>query len=629
MTKALTFFRAWCWPCAAFFFWAAPFAHGADDSPDAEAALWSRAEALRLWDDPEWWTLGHYHRTMWGRVESRIDDPRFFLHPQGKTNRRLELRATLEAMRTGEAAPSEDGRTLACRFPARRVWLLEKLSLPPEAFQVPECQDFLDALDTLKIRSVSVIYPAAYLNSPASMFGHLLLVLDREGKDRLLSRAVNYAAVVDDAFGPLFAFKGIFGLYHGVYTVLPYYDKVEEYAAVNRRDIWEYPLDLKEGELQRLLLHVWELQELRSRYFFFKENCAFNLLYPLEAARPSLNITRRFRTSAIPVSMLRDLSRTGILNEPMYRPSNSTRMGALADALSSEERNRAMEISRGSELREEEDPLVLTLAVELVQYAYTEQDITPEVYRERIFPLLRARSRLGKVERPEPVPPLSPDQGHGPQRVDLYLASVSSQGESVGFRWRAAYHDELDDPRAYPVGSSIRFFDLDLRSRPDAFDRWGVHRFSLVEIRSLSPPALWVHPLSWNASLRVEEDAFDPDHHGIFATFAAGKSWSLGDAPPLYLMWSNEVRRDSHLEDNWAWEPGLQWGLRGGGPRLRAGMEGRHHFGVWGSEGDRQEITAELRHSLSVDLSLSLQGKWYQEGGTAQESMVFSVMRTF
>ncbi len=628
MLKGLSFLRAWQWPCAAFFF-LCPCGLLAEEDTEGEV-LWARAEEMKLWESPEWWTLGHYHRTLWRQVVSRIDDPRFFLHPKGKTNRRLELKATLEAMRTGEAPGAvDDGRTIACRFPARRAWLLDVLELSEEAFQVPQCQEFLEVLETLQIHSASVIYPAAYVNSPASMFGHLLLVLDREGKDRLLSRAVNYAAAVDDSFGPLFALKGIFGLYNGVYTVLPYYDKVEEYAAVNRRDIWEYTVTLEEAELQRMLEHVWELQELYSRYYFFKENCAFNLLYPLEAGRPSLHLTRPFRTHAIPVSMLRDLSKTGILGEATYRPSNSTRMAALAEALTSEQRKRALEISRGSELQQAEDPLVLTLAVDLVQLAYTEQEITPEVYRQRIFPLLRARSKMGKVERPEPEPPLPPHQGHGPQRVDLYVASVSSQGESVGFRWRAAYHDELDDPRAYPVGSSIRFFDLDLRSRPDEWERWGVHRFSLVEIRSLTPPSLWAHPLSWNASLRVEEDPFDLDHHGFFATFAAGKSWSLGASSPVYLMWSNDLRRDTRLDDNWAWEPGGQWGIRGGGPALRAGLEGRHHVGVWGSEGDRHEVTAEVRHSFSLDLSISLEGRWRKQSGTEQESVRFSVMRTF
>jgi hypothetical protein len=169
-----------------------------------------------LWEDPEWWTLGHYHRTMWLRVESRIDDERFFLDPHGKTNRKAELKATLEAFLSGTFEEG-DVRSVACRFPARRKWLLKKLDLPEEVFPSGDCEDFLNSVEELQLRSATVIYPSAYLNSPASMFGHLLVVLDREGRDRLLSRAVNYAAVVQDSFGPLFAIKGIFGLYDGLF----------------------------------------------------------------------------------------------------------------------------------------------------------------------------------------------------------------------------------------------------------------------------------------------------------------------------------------------------------------------------------------------------------------------------
>lgn len=599
------------------------------EEPESFEAVWARAEERELWNHPEWWTLGHYHRTMWGRVESRIDDPAFFLHPKGKTNRKLELRATLRAFQSPPETLLAEERSLSCRFPARRKWLLTTLDLPGEVFAAEPCVDYIRVRDQLGIDRAAVIYPSSYLNSPASMFGHLLLVLDRKGKDRLLSKAVNYAAIVEDTFGPLFAFKGIFGLYDGVFAVLPYYDKVEEYSAVNRRDIWEYPLDLTEEELDMLLRHVWELQGLKSRYFFFKENCAFNLLYPVEAARPDLRLTRRFRMGAVPVSLLRQLTRTGVTGEPIYRPSKATMMKHLSERLTPEEREHALSLARGrAEPDGSETAAVLTFAQELAQFFYTEQEISPDNYRERVFPLLRARSRLGKSGAPPPAAPPPPDAGHAPRRIGVQAGYEPGEGVFAGLRLRAVYHDWLDDPRGYPPGAAITMFEIEARTRPDT-DNPYLSEFTLLEITSLTPPEPWVRPLSWTVSLKAEADPLNRDHHRSLGVFGTGYTLAPTERTRLYGMLSQTLRHDTDLEENLAWEPGLQWGWIRSGGRLRLGLRGSHHTGVLGSSGTRHDLRAEARVPFSVDRSLALAFSHRQERGETIQTLVLSLLQTF
>ncbi len=598
--------RARRWPCA--FLLTGPVAHAT--GPEVFDALWSRAVERRLWDDPEWWTLGHYHRTLWGLVRSRIDDPAFFVHPRGKSDRRAELEATLRAFVEPEAV-REGERGVACRFPARRRWLVEKLEIPGEVFAVPDCAEYRHALGELGIARATVVYPAAYLNSPASMFGHLLLVLDREGKDRLLSRAVNYAAVVTDRFGPFFAFKGIFGLYDGVYAVLPYYDKVEEYSAVNRRDVWEYPLHIEGEALDRFLRHVWELQGLRSRYFFFKENCAFNLLYPIEVARPDLSMTQRFRTNAIPMALLRELTRTGVTGPPVYRPSKTTILAHLASLLDEGEQGRALALSRGAAPREDEDAVTLSLAIELAQYAYTEREVTPEAYRERVFPLLRERAKRGKVDLPEVPMPEAPENGHPAARVQVYGGSDREEG-FAGLKARFAYHDPLDDSTGYPPGSFITFLEADARTRGRSGDVY-LRELTFVDIRSLSPPRLWVTPLSWAVNFRMEADPFEVDHQRGFVRFGAGRAYEMAGTWLVYAMFDSALRIDSSLEEGIGWEPGGRAGLLRGGGRLRFGLEGSSHFGVLGSAEQRHQVDAELRVSLARGVDAGVGGSILRE----------------
>lgn len=620
-------------PCVCFLgmLFAAPVPEGTEVavSEDPFPALWARAEAMRLWDHPVWWTLGHYHRTMWLRVESRVDDPRFFLAERGKVDRRAELRETLRQFTQPDPALARGERSLACRFPARRRWLQEVLEMPETAFGSPDCESYAQVMAQLGLTQATVVYPSAYMNSPASMFGHLLLVLDRAEKNRLLSRAVNYAAIVEDSFGPLFAFKGIFGLYDGVFAILPYAEKVEEYSAVNRRDIWEYPLALDADAFDRMLRHVWELQELRSRYFFLKENCAFNLLYPVEAARPELRLTRRFRAHAVPVGILRELTQTGVTQEPVFRPSKSTQMAHLASLLDGEGQRRALALGRGAAVPDAEDTaVVLSLAVEIAQFDYTERRISPEVYRERALPLMRERSRRGRVVVP-PVPvPEPPHLAHGPRRVGVYAGRDRDGAGIVGGRFRVAYHDWLDLPRAMPPGAEITFLEVDVRADQDA-ERWHLHQLTVVEIRSLTPHTLWARPLSWAGLLQVEEDPLRPEHHRTRGSFATGRTWAPAERGLLILMLENTLLADSRLDAGVAWEPGVLAGAQYAGERLRAGVRLQSRWGVLGSSAVRHQFQAETRYAVTDSLSLGLRLQHRIEARQDVQEQLVTLMWTF
>ncbi len=150
------------------------------------------------------------------------------------------------------------------------------------------------------------------MNNPSSMFGHTLLRFDRAGQDektRLLSYAVNYGAVTGNDNGLLFAVYGLTGGYPGTYSVMPYYQLVRQYTDFENRDIWEYQLNLTPAEVRRLLEHLWELREQYADYYFFDENCSYQLLFLLDVARPGLRLADRFPVYAIPVDTVRAVVR--------------------------------------------------------------------------------------------------------------------------------------------------------------------------------------------------------------------------------------------------------------------------------------------------------------------------------
>ena len=175
---------------------------------------------------PQWLDLLHYHQIgLFTSFESQADDPNFFLAQDGKTNPYNELTATIRAFLQAQQTETSSAQ---CQFPARLHWLSSQLG--ETYFPKHTCKEFEQWFNKIDARSITLIFPAAYLNSPSSMFGHTLMRINRlSGNNDLLDYSVNYAANADPNDNELlFSFKGLTGGYPGVFTVLPYYEKVNE-----------------------------------------------------------------------------------------------------------------------------------------------------------------------------------------------------------------------------------------------------------------------------------------------------------------------------------------------------------------------------------------------------------------
>ena len=181
----------------------------------------------------QWLNLLQFRPSGWNnRLRSEVDSPDFFLSGTGKNDPQAELIATIEQL---SKKPS-----LQCRFPARAQWLHQQGLLKNLKITSAYCPDLHKWLKQFKAESISLIFPAAYLNSPSSMFGHTFLRVNQHNQTdtgQLLAQTINFAANVnhdDPEF--LFAYKGLFGGYPGVVTVKPYYEKAKEYSEIENRD---------------------------------------------------------------------------------------------------------------------------------------------------------------------------------------------------------------------------------------------------------------------------------------------------------------------------------------------------------------------------------------------------------
>lgn len=536
---------------------------------DYAEELIADARSKRLADRPEWRNLLHYKRFVWRPgLRSLADDSRFFNAANGKIDPQAELEATLRAFFSTEPE-TDQTQNPQCRFIARYHWLKQELQFDSHRLPEQPCSRYRRWRDTLNPGAITLVFPAAYLNNPASLYGHTLLRIDARDQDdrtRLLSYAINYAAATDETNGIVFAVRGLFGGYPGLFGIGPYYTKVREYNDIENRDIWEYELNFDDEEIERLLMHVWELGPIRFDYYFFDENCSYHLLSLFDVARPSLRLTDGFPAWAIPADTVRAVvEQQGLLRRVTYRPARSTWLQHRQAQLSANEVALAAELADGTvapenpalpKLPADRRAAVLELAFEYLEYQrLTGKRLKHEaatVTGSRLRTLLLARSAVeAALSPPVPTPPVRPDEGHGSTRIGITVGSESDR-RFTEVRLRAAYHDIYDPQAGYGRGAQIQFFNLVLRDQ--ATQEWRLERLDLIDIASLSARDALLQPLSWTVNAGLVRKRFDDaDRPLIFRlSGGAGAAFAPSARSLLYGLVDTALDVGAKFEDQYA-----------------------------------------------------------------------------
>jgi len=440
----------------------------------------------------QWHRLLHFKNG-----ESEIDDPKFFFSKNGKANPKAELQATIEKLITDK---SDDENSTRCYYPARSHWVLEKLpELKTKAYQ-PECKALNKELETLGAKYITVILASAHINSPASAFGHTFLRIDNNPKTPLLSYSVNYAAMTSEDNGIIYAYQGIFGGYQGRYSVAHYYEKLKSYSDLEQRDIWEYRLNLSKEEIEKMVRHIFEIRHFYADYFFLAENCSYNLLWLIEVAKDNVELTKLFNHKAIPIDTVRAIIDADLVAKTTYRPSKRKKILALSEPIQNNSqalsfaKSKEHNLSKIETLPRKEKIASLELATALLQIDYAENEIEKKEYLPKFLKLLKARSKLGKVETKKIERPISPSESHKTAKATL----LGSTEKRIKANIKVAYHDIYDNDSGFVPGSYINFIDTSFVYEDKQLK---LDELNLLDIKSYALQDAIFKPISWQVSL--------------------------------------------------------------------------------------------------------------------------------
>lgn len=171
-----------------------------------------KADELKLYDQNYWHVLLHYKKKGNG-YKSIYHGENFFLAEDGQTNPKAELEADLKEFLKGNCTT---------QFPARYKWLKSQLENDNQKFFDERLESYSDIFIP---DEAYLLFPAGYLQNPASIFGHTLILFSQKDNDPLDNKTL--AFVAEDTSDSLVkkVAKGMAGSYEGLFTMTPYSDR--------------------------------------------------------------------------------------------------------------------------------------------------------------------------------------------------------------------------------------------------------------------------------------------------------------------------------------------------------------------------------------------------------------------
>lgn len=462
----------------------------------------------------EWLVLLHYKKALIG-YKSEVDAESFFYDKEGKTDPKKEMIASLKKMSL-EDMPGDLNHP-QCVFPARFKYLKDLFNLQVKPV---ECSEYKWWRENLPFKSLTIIFASYYANNPASMFGHTLLRINSSDKSSISDYGVDFSAIADTDHGIEFAIRGLMGGYMGLFSIKPYYMKLNEYIENENRDLWEYDLNLTSGQIDKMLSHLWELMRFgQFDYFFLTENCSYQLLTLLEVANPELKLSDEFVWKTMPIDTIKAITKANIVTDVRYRPAYKKTVLQRQMLLNKNEKKELKEVTSFNKDPEGVDSAkVLEAAIALLRYERFEEKKFTSEQSKLLKGLLAQRASVGgKVEYPDlketfPIEKLRPDTSHDSEKYTIGIGNNSAlKGAYTEIGLKAALHDLLDIDDGYPKHALIDVANLKLRYSGENKNIF-FQELKYAEAFSLFPLDEYEFKWSWRAggrSYRVYDSSCD------------------------------------------------------------------------------------------------------------------------
>jgi hypothetical protein len=375
---------------------------------------------------------------------------------------------------------SKDGNVIACNFPARYEYLKSKDYNIPN-FNLDECKELNIFMDSFAKDKVSLVFTSEYVNSPASAFGHTMILFSNDNESINIGDAVHYAAKTPKEGFFKYAYKGSTGKYDGYFIREPFYKKIYEYNTLEQRYMYLYTLDFTKEQIEMLQYHLFELRKATFKYYFMDENCASQTTDLLNVV--TFNI-RKDKNYYLPIDTIRSYE-NNVIKKQKFTPLVN-KLNLLLEKMTNEE-------------------LILfnNTIKSNIQVSNTYPDIVKEAmvyystfYFRRFHRVFKNYdSAMNQVYKQDNIKDnsLNPLDKSRPSNIDIGVY-LQNNKNYLYMHYRPLFIDEYDLQFNNIQQSTVDTFAWDLIIRENNIK---LNKFSFVNLKSFTEQSVFYKPSSW------------------------------------------------------------------------------------------------------------------------------------
>lgn len=330
----------------------------------------------------------------------------------------------------------------SCEYPALYTLFSEKFS-EIEKVDFSECE-FSSILSNLK--KIRISFASGYLGNPASFFGHLYITPIHSDKN-FENYTYNIGAVTPNGENPLlYVIRGLIGYYDTSYKRIPYLAQTNKYLRQEGRDVYEFDLNITDAERKFLFLHLIEMENHNTAYYFANKNCAYELAQLLNVI-PSLREVNE-KLFYYPIHLLIALKEKDKVKDIVFRASNKTQFYNFYNTASNENKIR-FQNELSSVLRN--DHVESVFSQQILNFGYAFVDDEDELQDIKIN---RITSKKNTVIPAKEINLFS----RSPIKINLGIGAIDNE-KNISLRFKPAFYNFVDYPSNVYPGNKITFLE--------------------------------------------------------------------------------------------------------------------------------------------------------------------------
>ena len=437
-------------------------------------SLLSAEEELYLKD--YWKKLLHFEDE-----KSNVISDDFFLSDSYRHSLQDEFYSTIELLR------GDNGKEVACNFPARYLWIKKHIEIPN--YDLKRCEELNQFMDKIQKDNLYLIFSSEYPNSPSSSFGHTMIAFKNKSMPLELSDVIHFAAKTDNEDFFTYSYKGLSGEFNSYFLRTSFFQKMYIYNIKEQRYIYAYKLDFNSDEIKKIQYHLFELRKATFGYYFLNQNCASKIIDLLEISNENRIIKKKI--FHLPIDTIK-IYQDRVENIVKFTPLIS-KINYLIQKMSKDDKKVFLNIIKDNSTPSDNlSNITKETLVYYYQFLFRKYHQSYKNYTD----VMRLTYKKSKIK----------DKSENPlKNTQPSKIGINYSDNSIEFNYMPLFLNYQDIQKNPMQEMELKLFDIKLSLQDKDL---AIENIDLMSVKSLPAQYSFYHPLSWSFYLGLNRENY-------------------------------------------------------------------------------------------------------------------------